>query len=239
MAKHGIQAVFSDRLGGVSQGDFSSLNLGHDLGDETQLVHQNLDLLCQTLGLPKPHQCQQVHGSSVFYCAGDGVLHQQEADILITQERNTALAIRTADCLPILLADKQVGIFAAVHAGWRGTVAKVVAKSVDAMCEQGAKAEHIVASLGPCIGSCCFEVNQEVGQQLSACCGENITQDIDDKVFADLTRANVLQLQQAGLLVEHIECANVCTFCSTEPEYFSYRRDCGKTGRQLAIIYTA
>ncbi len=236
MAKHGIKAVFSDRLGGVSGCEFSSLNLGVDLGDDEDYVQQNLNILCQSAGLAIPHQCLQIHGSAVLWCSGGGILHQEEADILITKERQSSLAVRTADCLPILLADKQVGIVAAVHAGWRGTVAKVAQEAINVMCDKGTKAENILASLGPCIGSCCFEVSQKVGDSLSVSCGENIVQHRGDKVFADLVRANFLQLLGVGLSLEHIECTNVCTFCNTSPEYFSYRRDCGKTGRQLAVI---
>ncbi len=237
MGKHGVQAVFSDRLDGVSKGDFSSLNLGEGLGDDNLHVQHNLKTLCMQAKLPLPHQCQQVHGQNSLWCEGSGELHAKQADILLSSHSNVALAVRTADCLPILLADKQAGIISAVHAGWRGTVARVVVTAVDAMCEQGAKPKRILASFGPCIGACCFEVSQDTGDALSKSCGENVLQHKDGKLLANLAQANQQQLLHVGLQTKHIEFMDRCTFCDPSSRYFSYRRDCGKTGRHLAVIH--
>ncbi|MDQ6983588.1 MAG: laccase domain-containing protein, partial [Ghiorsea sp.] len=167
MAKHGINAVFSDRGGGVSEGAFSSLNLGEGLGDASECVTQNLARLCRASAIPVPHQAKQVHGIQILHCEGDGVSHQRDADILITTHSGVALAVRTADCLPITLVDVEAGVAAAVHAGWRGTVQKVVSIAIDEMCDKGANPAQILASLGPSIVSCCFAVNAEVAEALS------------------------------------------------------------------------
>jgi YfiH family protein len=236
MAKHGIQAVFSDKQGGVSQGAFESLNLGVDLGDKLEHVERNLAILCENTGMPQPHLAKQVHGKQVMLCEGDGQYHQQEADILITTEKHVTVAVRTADCLPILFGDKQAGVAAVAHAGWRGTVAKVAETTLIAMLDKGAQLENILVSLGPCIGSCCFAVADDVGQQLDDACSQNVTVHRGQKIYADLAQANVFQLLNSGVSSRNIELCNHCTSCSTQPSYFSYRRDSGQTGRQLSMI---
>lgn len=236
MAKHGVKALFSDRSGGCSQGSFDSLNLGLDLGDSSDNVMQNLEVLCQASGMPTPHQAKQIHGIQVLRCQGFGEVHPQEADILMATDINVVLAIRTADCLPILLVDKKAKVAAAVHAGWRGTVEKVAEIAVDEMCRLGATPENILASLGPCIDSCCFEVNEDIGRLLSQSCGEKVTIKKGASLFADLKKTNASQLLTCGLTQEHIELSGACTACQISPAYFSYRRDKGKTGRQLAMI---
>ncbi|PCI02336.1 MAG: hypothetical protein COB79_02320 [Zetaproteobacteria bacterium] len=236
MAKHGINAVFSDRDGGVSEGAFSSLNLGEGLGDASEYVVQNLARLCRASAMPAPHQAKQVHGIQILHCEGDGVSHQRDADILITTHSGVALAVRTADCLPIILVDVEAGVAAAVHAGWRGTVQKVVSIAIDVMCDKGANPAQILASLGPSIASCCFAVNAEVAEALSQSCGVDVRLNQGGKVFADLAKANRHQLLGKGVQASCIEMSPSCTHCSEQPSYFSHRRDCGKTGRQLAMI---
>ncbi|HID37136.1 MAG TPA: peptidoglycan editing factor PgeF [Ghiorsea sp.] len=236
MGKHGVKAVFSDRQGGVSEGMFSSLNLGEHLGDDAAHVAENLATLCQQTSIPIPHQAEQVHGIEILYCQGAGKMHQSQADILIATETQVTLAVRTADCLPILLADIEAGVVAAVHAGWRGTVQHVVGVAVDAMCDKGAKHERILASLGPSIGRCCFEVSADIAASLSQSCGADVRSDKEGKVFADLSKTNQYQLRNKGLSASSIDVSQVCTYCNLQPHYFSYRRDCGKTGRQLAMV---
>ncbi|MDX8384008.1 MAG: peptidoglycan editing factor PgeF [Ghiorsea sp.] len=236
LAKHGIHAVFSDKEGGCSSDPFASLNLGLGLGDDEQCVDHNLNHLCLQAHTPIPHQAQQVHGQDILHCHGAGKQHDIEADILVANESNIALAVRTADCLPVLLADPHAGVIAAVHAGWRGTVAGVAPLAVEKMCSLGAKPERIVASLGACIASCCFVVHEDVARQLKASCGKDVTHVSDGVLYADLLQVNGLQLRDSGLLGEHIENSGFCTSCNVSPAFFSYRRDGGVTGRQLAVI---
>ncbi len=236
MAKHGIKAVFSDRQGGVSQDEFESLNLGFDLGDTDANVQHNLQTLCQSADVSIPHQAKQVHGAQALICSGSGKIHKQNADILITTKKGVALAVRTADCLPILLADKQAGIVAAVHAGWRGTVAKVVEEALAKMLECGAEVDNVLVSLGPCIAPCCFAVSNDVAQQLCETCSQNVTLKKDGQTYADLVKTNYFQLLALGVNAENIELSKHCTVCGVQPIFFSYRRDSGQTGRQLSII---
>lgn len=236
LAAHGVNAVFSDRDGGVSLPPFDSLNLGYDLGDNPANTQQNVELLLAAAQLPHPHQSQQVHGISSLHCTGEGKFHNVKADILVSDSLDVALAVRTADCLPILLADSQARVLAAVHAGWRGTVAGVVGEAMQAMRKLGAHPQRTVASLGPCIGSCCFEINLDIARQLLDRCGIDVSCVQGDKIFADLALANRLQLQEIGVNSACIESGNGCTSCATQPRYFSHRRDKGQTGRQLSII---
>jgi len=228
--KHGVQAVFTNREG-VTTTDFS-------LFDEEKLA-QNIQLLCHQAHIVTPHQVIQVHKAEVLHCSGLGYVHQQEADILLATEPGVALAVRTADCVPILLADEHAGVIAAVHAGWKGTVAQVVLKAVQAMCMQGAKAEQIVASLGPCIGSCCFAVHSDVAQKLDDACQQPVSSYREGTCFADLALANQVQLLGVGIRPENIEILPHCTACHTDPSYYSFRRDDGDTGRQLSMLMLA
>jgi len=236
LAKYGINAVFSDSEGGCSPYPFASLNLGLGLGDDKAHVEENLTILCQKSEIQPPHQVQQVHGAKALYCTGKGQMHDVEADILLATDKGVSLAVRTADCLPMLLVDPQAKVIAAVHAGWRGTVAKAAAIAVREMCLLGAAPERILASLGACIGSCCFAINDDVGNQLSGSCGEDVVHSQDGKLYADLAMTNRLQLMHEGVQASHIESMGACTCCSLAPLFFSYRREHGQTGRQLAII---
>ncbi|MDX8388438.1 MAG: laccase domain-containing protein [Ghiorsea sp.] len=103
LMERGVETVFSDREGGCSRPPYDSLNLGSGLGDTDSNIRKNLQLLCQASSLPVPHQATQVHGDTVLHCFGSGKVHATDADILITSDSQVALAVRTADCLPILL----------------------------------------------------------------------------------------------------------------------------------------
>ena len=230
LQKHGVQAVFTNREGGATT-DFSLL-------DEERLAH-NIQLLCNQTHISMPHQVMQAHKTEVLHCSGVGYVHKQEADILLATERGVALAVRTADCVPILLADKQAGVIAAVHAGWKGTVEQAALKAVQVMCTYGANAEQIVASLGPCIGSCCFTVHSDVAQKLDDACQKNVSFYRDGICFADLALANREQLLGASVRPENIETSSHCTACHADPSYYSFRRDKGDTGRQLSMVMLA
>ena len=236
-AQHYIAGIFSQRQGGISPPPFDSLNLGLGLGDSDTNVQQNLKLLCKAADIPIPHRSQQVHGSKHLLCHGEGLQHHQAADILITHSAGTAVAVRTADCLPILLVDPVSAIAAAVHAGWRGTVENAATTAIRQMQQLGANPEHMLASLGPAIAQDCFEVDTDTAEQLSRAHPQaaDCIRYEQNKACVDLQAINVLQLQSAGLLHEHIELFPHCTVC-LEKQFFSYRRDGMHTGRQLAIV---
>jgi polyphenol oxidase len=233
----GIKAFFTERRGGVSLTPYDTLNFGHDIGDDTNAVSTNIKRLIKSTGLSsKPHQARQVHGINHLICNRQGEMHRDEADILITSETNTPIAVRTADCLPILLADPVAKVVAAVHAGWRGTAQRVAVKAVELMQQQGATLDNIHAALGPCIGPCCFEIDNDTADQLATSAvnaAQAMTQ--KEKPHADLTAINIMQLQETGIAEGHMESNRLCTQCHPE-RFYSYRRDQGQTGRHLAVV---
>jgi len=239
MTKHGVQTVFSHRVGGFSPQPFDSLNLGLELGDDEANVAKNLNLLLEKTGFPMPHQIKQVHGIQIKTCEGVGDIHGEDGDILLAQTKGVALAVRTADCVPILLADPQHQVVAAVHAGWKGTTLEVVKKAVQAMALLGTNPLHILASIGPSIGECCFESNTDIAQKLEVSCGATVSKQVQGKTYSNLAQCNQLQLLNMGLKAENIELSDHCTACHAHPSYFSYRRDKGRTGRQLSMIMMA
>ncbi|NWF36500.1 peptidoglycan editing factor PgeF [Mariprofundus sp. KV] len=235
--QHTITAVFTQRSGGFSPPPFDSFNFGSGLGDSESAIKRNLNRLVTVAGLEsQPHQVIQVHGNTSYRCSGPGQMHRQEADILISRDPGTALAVRTADCLPVLLADPQNGIIAAVHAGWRGTAAGVVCRAVEEMVTLGAAQEHIIASLGPCIGPCCFKIGRDAADQLAASCAgaDNCIGD-QPELHADLQAINRLQLLQSGVSAQRVEIFSDCTACDPE-RFYSYRRDGKNSGRHLGVV---
>ncbi|HKJ83207.1 MAG TPA: peptidoglycan editing factor PgeF [Mariprofundaceae bacterium] len=222
--RHGASAVFSLRACG---------NLGYGLGDSDGQVDRHLEGFVQDAGLPQsPHQVRQVHGIGVLGCEGRGGMHAGEADILIAREPGCPVGVRVADCLSVLLVDPRVSIVAAVHAGWRGTVAGAVREAVEVMHRQGTDPANLIAVLAPCIGPCCFSIGEDVAEQLAGCCEGAAAHVRDGR--ADLAAINIAQLEAAGVGRAHIEHLGGCTCCDPE-RFFSYRRDGEGSGRHLAV----
>jgi len=237
-AHHDLTGLFTTRQGGSSPQPFDSFNFGSGLGDSDSNIAANLKRLCQRAGLVQtPHQARQVHGTGQLWCRGEHYFHNLEADALLTEEPGTAVAVRTADCLPILLADPCSGIIAAVHAGWRGTTRRIAAATVEAMLAHGSKADDLIASLGPCIGPCCFTIDPDTASQLAACSAQAAVHvhDETNQCRADLAAINRDQLMESGLADANIESLTSCTSCHPEL-FFSHRRDHGRTGRHLAVV---
>lgn len=238
LQEHGCTALFTLRHGGISPAPFDTLNFGSGLGDPDHHIETNLERLSRATGLAaRPHQTVQAHGTKRRWLAGAGRVHREEADILLTGQPGTALAVRSADCLPILLTEPGSGLCAAVHAGWRGTAARVAMLAVQEMQSRGARSEQILASLGPCIGPCCFHIGAAVADSLvqSAPGSEAHVRRHAQAMSADLQEINRLQLRRSGLKYEHIEHIPACTCCDAE-RFFSYRRDGGRAGRHLAVV---
>ncbi len=183
---------------------------------------------------------KQVHSSRVLVIP-TGVrtgapVRLGEADALISLQPDVLAGIRTADCLPILVADQESRMCAAIHAGWRGTTAGIAAEAVRAMSELGAKAEDMWVAVGPGIGPCCFEVGPEVATQFQAIFPERV--DLNHQVgktTVDLAEANRRQFVAAGVPKDHIEMCGLCTACRAA-EFFSYRREREGAGRMISAI---
>jgi YfiH family protein len=176
---------------------------------------------------------RQVHSNHVLATGHrTGVLG--EADALISNKNGTFVSIRTADCLPILIADVETRAVAAVHAGWKGTVSGICVTTIRALeREYGSKPEDLRVAVGPGIGACCFEVGPEVAIQFRSVFPER--DDLLHRTRLDLAEANVRQLEIAGISPERISVACVCTQCATGV-YHSYRRDRESAGRQVSGI---
>ncbi len=157
-----------------------------------------------------------------------------DCDALITHKKGVVLTILTADCVPILLYDKEKEVVAAVHAGWKGTKAQIVAKTVWKMKEvYGCEPTKIVAGIAPSIGRCCYEVGRDVAEHFFDT-PEGYTQ-VDEKFMLDLSYINKYQLLNAGLIEGNIELSRICTACEVK-RFFSYRKEQGCSGRFMSMI---
>ena len=236
---------FTTRLGGVSEGSLSSLNIGIHRGDQWDHVLKNYEILGNALGFDPENLVlsHQTHTDLVLRVgkaeAGSGLFAPEltECDGLITNEPGIALAVFTADCTPILLHDPVTGAVGAVHAGWRGTAASIAGKAVAAMTREfGSEPENIHAAIGPNIGVCCFETDKDVPDAMAAAFGEEARPFIlpkGDKYYVNLKEINALVLGRAG--VRHIEISTECTVCQCH-RFWSHRVTKGDRGSQGAII---
>lgn len=234
-----FHGVFT-RLGGVSSSPYDSLNVGHFIGDDHEAVGTNHDLICRALGIARRDvaTAHQVHGNRVALVRPEDRGRVIPAtDALITDTAGVALMLRFADCLPVLLYDLVHQVIGLAHAGWKGTIGRIAAKTISAMIETcGSRPADIMAGLGPCIGPCCYQVGAEVIEVVKA--SFNHWQGLlrpqgDDFFHFDLWEANRRQLVELG--VEKIEVIQLCTACRTD-EFFSHRVEGGRTGRFAVIL---
>lgn len=244
----GLVHAFTMRAGGVSEGIYSSLNLGTNRGDEPEKVDENYSRLCAALGIEKSRLVvsKQVHEDTVRVVSErdfrPSVLSPVDysADSLITNIPDIPLMVFAADCIPILLYAADSHAIGAVHAGWRGTMLDIAGKAAAKLCaEFGGEAKNIYAAIGAGIGKCCFEVGQEVyDAALSLGLGgenEFTTDDGGGKYHVDLKEINRRLLVRAGVPQENIALNSECTFCLCD-KYWSHRATNGRRGVQAAVI---
>ena len=236
---------FTTRFGGVSQGTLSSLNIGIHRGDRWENVLKNYEILGSALGFDtkKLVLSHQTHTDTVLRVgsaqAGAGLYAPElpECDGLITNEPGIALAVFTADCTPILLHDPVTGAVGAVHAGWRGTAAAIAAKAVQAMTREfGSKPEDIRAAIGPNIGFCCFQTDEDVPNAMVSAFGDEVRPFIrkeGQKYYVNLKEINALALSRVGVC--QVEISTDCTVCQSH-RFWSHRVTHGERGSQGAII---
>lgn len=239
-----VPHAFSTRLGGLSPAPFDSLNLGNpsgcDVQDDYERIYENYRLLQSAIGCADRTRCwvHQVHGGNVVRATrGDSFESGARADATLSDDVEKILAVRVADCVPVLLAGNDGRIVSAVHAGWRGVIADVVPNAIAAMRQCGCSIDSIVAAIGPCIGEDAFEVGPEVVEQFERSFDGDVParRTPDGKGRVDLRRAVEMQLLRAGIGEEHIETTDRCTY-RDRGEFFSHRRDNGITGRMAALI---
>ncbi len=236
---------FTTRLGGVSTGIFSSLNLGMHRGDDPENVTENYRILGQAMGFSQENLVltHQVHSDIVRVVgskdAGHGLDHRAypHCDALVTNTPGLALMVFTADCTPILLYDRATGAVGAVHAGWRGTAAGIAGKTVETMVSCfGCDPKNLVAAIGPNIGACCFETDADVPEAILSALGDEAAAYISrkgEKFHLDLKAINGLWLRRAG--VQTITLSHSCTACSPH-RFWSHRITGGQRGSQGAVI---
>ena len=240
-----VSHSFTGRMGGVSEGYLSSLNLGMHRGDDPENVAKNYKIVAEALGFD-PNKlvfANQIHSNIVRVVTEEDCLgslsHRDypECDALVTNAPGVAIAVFTADCTPILLYDPVTGAVGAAHAGWRGTAAGIAQKTVEAMvCAFGCDPKNIRAAIGPNIGVCCFETHSDVPDAMLDALGDRAKPYIfpqGEKFRVDLKGINAHFLRRAG--VENIEIAKECTVCESH-RFWSHRVTKGKRGSQIAII---
>jgi len=228
------------RLGGVSSAPWATLNVGHTVGDDDEAVEENHHRICRTLDIARRDIVTgyQVHGTRVARVGREdrGRVCPQ-TDVLITDVPGIALMQRYADCLPVLLYDPVHRAIGLAHAGWRGTLAGVTRKAVQAMRSAfGSRPADLIAGLGPGIGPCCYQVGPEIVEAArTAIPGwpSVLLRQRDGSWHLDLWEANRRQLVQAGVV--HIEMSGLCTACRTD-EFYSHRAEQGRTGRFGIVV---
>lgn len=243
LTEAGFRHGFSLRQGGVSGPPFSALNLARNLGDDPAAVEENHRRFAGAVGYAAEclFEVSQVHGVALEVAderVSPALFRAREADALLALAPGQAVGIRVADCVPILVADPGSGAVLAIHAGWRGVVAGVVAVAIARLlAETGAKPRALLAAIGPHIGPEAFEIGEDVAQALARAVPEDgrVVVARKPRPHADLGRAVRAQLLRAGLQTARVESVGACTYTNGE-QFFSYRRDGSASGRHLAAI---
>lgn len=242
----GVAHGFSTRLGGKSVlSHTASMNTGFFRGDDDELVNENIQILCRLAGTSGNVVCTpQIHSDIVRYVTEENIGEGSVRDVpfacdgFVTDRPNASLLVRVADCTPILMCGKKADgspVIAAVHAGWKGTVADISIRAIEKMRELGA--EEIRAAIGACIHSCCFQVGEDFIEAVKSAKGADFAnshvESRDGSYYADLPAMNEHILRSAG--VDKIDVIGECTRCKPYL-YHSHRAMAGKRGTMGAVI---
>jgi YfiH family protein len=228
---HGLVHGFTDREGGASRGRYGTLNMGSKWGDEPGAVLENLRRVGEAAGFDpsRLRLVKQVHGREVVHASA--LRDDSTADAIVcTRDEGLVVGVLTADCVPVLICDRAGTIAAAVHSGWRGTVAGIVPAAIEALRGHAAP-EDLVAAIGPCIELPAFEVGPEVAAQFD----DDLVDRSHAKPHIDLVAAVRRQLVGAGVLPENVDRVGGCTHANAD-RWYSYRRDGSGIGQMLAFI---
>jgi len=250
LERDGFVNGFSTRLGGVSDMPADALSLAGFNDDRAENILENRRRFLKLFpGEWSLAGCWQVHGADVRVVQSAEEAKPAEnqlgdtiyCDVIVSNAAHVLAGVKTADCVPILLGDPATGAFAAVHAGWRGTLATAVISGVERLRDEyGTKPKDLRVAIGASAGRCCYEVGAEVIAAFNEKFGDEelFSSTRPDHATIDLLKANRDQLVSVGVLPEKIHIAPICTMCRTDL-FFSYRKEKslnGKVGRLMAVI---
>ncbi len=246
-----VRHMFSTRLGGVSRGIYSSMNLSYQRGDEKAAVDENYRKIAEMLecAVSDIVCSDQTHTTNIRVVGdadrGKGILYPKDytdIDGLITDVKGIVLATFYADCVPLFFVDAKNKVIGLSHSGWRGTVGRMGQRTIEAMCrEYGTKAEDVTAAIGPSICKDCYEVSGDVAEAFAHEFHKSGQSDKilyakgNGKYLLDLWKANEIVLTEAGILPEKIQVTDICTCCNSE-YLFSHRASQGKRGNLGAFL---
>jgi uncharacterized protein, YfiH family len=243
-----IKHCFTSRLGGVSQGECSSLNMGFNRNDLKENVLENYRIVCEAMGIDINTLVlsRQVHDNKLYKVSaadkGKGIFKENDLlgyDGLMTNEKGITLVTFYADCVPLFFYDSDNKAIALSHSGWRSTKKQIAAETVKAMKnEYGTEPGKLTCAIGPSIRQCCFEVGEEVVQEFVTeipWSHEFCEKKQNNKWHIDLQGIIKKTLLNEGVFEHNITDANLCTKCNKDI-FFSHRGDMGKTGSMTAIM---
>ena len=244
-----VRHAFSTRAGGVSKNEFSSMNLGFGRGDSDENVRENYRRFCRAAGFEYDSLVSSAQDHHTFIRrvgkeqCGLGFSRPkdlQSVDGLVTDEPGVTLVTHYADCVPVFLLDPVKHAIGLVHAGWRGTVARIAEAAVSAMTREfGCRPENLIAGIGPSIGPCCFEVDEPVRDAFAALTDLQpdslIRSDGNGKYHIDLWETNRRVLIHAGVPASAVTVGGICTRCNCDL-LFSHRATGGKRGGLAAFL---
>jgi YfiH family protein len=237
----GVRHGFSTRAGGYSVGSWRGLNLSLNVGDLAASVSKNRKRLAHcagfdeesVIGLSQAHGRQVLRVDSLQAIQPEG---ERLFDASTTNQPGLVLAVRMADCVPILVLSTTPRAVCAIHAGWRGTLQDVTGAAIKSLYDNyGCQPGGLFAAIGPGIHACCYQVDTEVFEKFRTRFGQGVVSGECAVLRVDLVAANRLLLEAAGVPSAQIEVLDLCTSCR-EDLFFSHRRDRGVTGRQMAFI---
>ena len=231
---------FVGRLGGASAGLYASMNLSHWCGDQSEAVDSNWQALRRELpDIARATALNQNHGVEIRHITSANAGERASGDGMVTSEPGIALGIFTADCVPILMADKERRVIGALHAGWRGLIAGIVDSGLRSMNSFGARTRNLQVAMGPSIGLCCFEVDASLGERFAREIPGAVRHrraGLPGKAYLDLRGIIKDQFETAGVELENIWSVGPCTKCEAD-KFFSRRAAGGRqTGLQLSFI---
>ncbi len=243
-----VNLLFSTRIGGTSEGIWSSMNLSFNRGDKRENVIENYKRLCdcKNININNLVLSKQTHTNNVKTVTkedcGTGIFKESFTDIdgLITNQSGVALVTQYADCTPLVFLDTKNKVIATSHAGWRGTVKEIGKATVEKMTEEfGSNPKDILVGIGPCIKECCYEVDDPVYNEFVKLnylvLKEIFTAKENGKYMLNLVEANKQILINAGIPEENFDLSDICTCCNAS-EMHSHRKTGGNRGNLALII---